>query len=140
LKGKLLKITKQSPGSSDFQNEKKAVLLRAYRRDSEILIDRDTEATTHALLAERGLAPPLLARFNNGLLYGFLPGRVCTPRDLLKEPVWRAVAVRLGEWHARLPLPNSKVKGGNQAEPEAESRRVATTTPTAPQSRTICIL
>lgn len=111
--------------------------MRAYGRDSEVLIDRDTEATTYALLAERELASPLLARFNNGLLYGFLPGRVCTPQHLLKEPIWRAVAVRLGEWHARLPLPGSKVKGGSQGEPETENRQVATTIPTAPQSRTI---
>ena len=63
------------------------------------------EAVTHALLAARGLAAPLLARFHNGLLYGYTPGRVCSPQDLQKEMVWRAVAARLGEWHARLPLP-----------------------------------
>ncbi|KAL9099508.1 MAG: hypothetical protein Q9163_005004 [Psora crenata] len=106
----LLKITKESPGRSDFQNDKEAVLLRVYGKNLEVLVDRDTEAKTYALLAERALAPPLLVRFNNGLLYAFLPGRVCTPQDLLKEPVWRAVAVRLGEWHARLPLPSSKVE------------------------------
>jgi ethanolamine kinase len=82
--------------------------LRAYGNDSDILIDRDMEATTHTLLAERGLAAPLLARFKNGLLYKFMPGRVCTPQDLIKEPVWRAVAAQLGEWHARLPLPSPK--------------------------------
>lgn len=56
------------------------------------------------LLAKRGLATPLLARFENGLLYQFLPGHVCAAHDLVKEPVWRAVAARLGEWHAKLPL------------------------------------
>lgn len=64
------------------------------------------EVRTHELLAERGLAAPLLARFENGLLYKFLPGRVCTAHDLVKEPVWRAIAARLGEWHAKLPLSN----------------------------------
>jgi ethanolamine kinase len=29
---------------------------------------------------------------------------VCTSQDLIREPVWRAVARRLGEWHARLPV------------------------------------
>ena len=56
------------------------------------------------MCAERGLAPPLLARFNNGLLYRYIIGKVCTPQDLINEPVWRAVAKRLGEWHARLPI------------------------------------
>lgn len=137
MTGKLLKITKQSPGRSEFENDKEAVLLRAYGRDSEVLIDRDTEATTHALLAERDLAAPLLARFNNGLLYQFLPGRVCTPQDLLMEPVWRAVAVRLGEWHARLPLPTSSVELASQSQPEAKDRQVASTTPSALSPRTI---
>ncbi len=86
-------------------NEEEAVLLRAYGKDSDVLVDRDMEAATHALLAAWGLAAPLLARFRNGLLYGYTPGRVCTPQDLQKETVWRAVAARLGEWHARLPLP-----------------------------------
>lgn len=134
---KLLKLTKQSPGRPDFQNDKEAVLLRAYGKDSEVLSNRDTEATTHALLAERELAPPLLARFNNGLLYRFLPGRLCTPQDLLKESVWRAVAIRLGEWHARLPLPSCKAEGVSPGRPEATNRQVATRSPNAQSPRTI---
>jgi ethanolamine kinase len=45
-----------------------------------------------------------LARFKNGLLYRYIIGQVCTPQDLISEPVWRAVARRLGEWHAQLPV------------------------------------
>lgn len=59
---------------------------------------------SHALLSARGLAPPLLARFQNGLLYSFVRGRVCTPDDLVTPPVWRGVARRLGQWHAVLPV------------------------------------
>jgi ethanolamine kinase len=78
--------------------------MRAYGNNTEILIDRDREAQSHGLLAKRGLAPPLLARFNNGLLYRFIQGRVCTPQDLTSEPVWRGVAKRLGQWHGSLPI------------------------------------
>lgn len=63
------------------------------------------EAKVHGLLAERGIASPLFARFENGLLYGFVPGRTCEPQDVLKEQVWRAIARRLGQWHGSLPLP-----------------------------------
>lgn len=78
--------------------------MRAYGNNTEILIDRDREARSHALCAERGLAPPLIARFNNGLLYRFISGRVCSAQDLTRPAVWQAVARRLGEWHARLPV------------------------------------
>ena len=62
------------------------------------------ETKSHSVLASLGLAPPLLASFRNGLIYEFIPGRVCTAEDLTKESVWRGVAKKLGEWHARLPI------------------------------------
>lgn len=104
----LLKLTKHVPGYSQSQLDQDSILLRAYGNNTEILIDRDREASTHALCADRKLAPPLLARFRNGLLYRYIPGQVCTPQDLIREPIWRAVAGRLGRWHAQLPV--SKVK------------------------------
>ena len=113
-----MKITKLTPGCTELENDKKAILLRAYGNDSDILIDRDMEANTHALSAQRGLAAPLLARFQNGLLYNFVPGRACTPQDLVKEPVWRAIAARLGEWHARMPLPGSKASNSSHQDIE----------------------
>lgn len=78
--------------------------MRAYGNNTDILIDRDREATSHLVCAKNGLAPPLLARFRNGLLYRFIPGEVCTPKDLGAEETWRAVARRLGQWHAKLPI------------------------------------
>jgi ethanolamine kinase len=51
-----------------------------------------------------GLAPPLLARFENGLMYRFVQGDVCTPEDLRKPEVYRAVAKLLGQWHGSLPI------------------------------------
>ena len=59
---------------------------------------------THLLLASYNLAPEPLARFQNGMIYRFIPGRVCSPADLQSEPIWRAVATRLGQWHATLPV------------------------------------
>lgn len=88
------------------------MLLRAYGDGSDILVDRDMEARTHTLLTQQGLAAPLLARFQNGLLYSFAPGQVCTAQDLGRESVWRAVAARLGEWHARLPIPKHEAGEG----------------------------
>ena len=108
----------------DIDNE--AVLMRAYGNQTEIIIDRESksayqvyvvpvcsrlaeETRSHELLASKGLAPPLLARFRNGLLYRFVRGQVCTPDDLTRPEVWRGVARRLAQWHAVIPIKD----GGN---------------------------
>lgn len=62
------------------------------------------EAASHSLLSQHKLAPALLARFQNGLIYRFIRGKVCSPADLTREPVWRGVAKRLAQWHATLPI------------------------------------
>ena len=62
------------------------------------------ETLSHVLLADSKLAPRLLARFRNGMMYRFIPGGVCTYTDLTTEPIYKAVAHRLGEWHAVLPV------------------------------------
>ena len=63
---------------------------------------------SHSLLSQHKLAPPLLARFQNGLIYRFIRGRVSSPEDLTREPVWRGVASRLGQWHATLPIVSAR--------------------------------
>ncbi|KAL1953677.1 hypothetical protein VTO42DRAFT_2388 [Malbranchea cinnamomea] len=100
----LLKIIRRAPGMSDEDIDREAVLMRAYGNQTEIIIDREKETRSHALLASKGLAPPLLARFRNGLLYRFVRGQVATPDDLTRPPVWRGVARRLAEWHAVIPI------------------------------------
>ena len=62
------------------------------------------ETTSHTVLARHGLAPRLLARFDNGLLYQYIPGTPCTSHELTTEPIWRGVANRLAQWHSQLPI------------------------------------
>ncbi|KAL2863692.1 putative ethanolamine kinase [Aspergillus lucknowensis] len=100
----LFKAINRKAGWTEEEIDKEAVLMRAYGNHTEILIDRERETNSHALLASYGLAPPLLARFNNGLLYRFIRGRPATHEDLVTESVWRGVARRLGQWHAVLPI------------------------------------
>ncbi|MCJ1317132.1 hypothetical protein MMC15_002454 [Xylographa vitiligo] len=100
----LLKAIKRRPGYSEEEIDNEAVLLRAYGKGTEVLIDRERESASHFLLASHNLAPPLLARFQNGLMYRFIRGRVCQSQDLTKEAIWKGVARRLGEWHAVLPV------------------------------------
>lgn len=78
-------------------------MVRAYGNGTELIIDREREAKSHALLARHNLAPPLLARFNNGLLYVYMDGCACSPEDLRDPHIMRATARVLGHWHATLP-------------------------------------
>ncbi|KAF2266952.1 ethanolamine kinase-like protein [Lojkania enalia] len=100
----LLKAVNNLPGVSEAEIDREAVLLRAYGKGTDVLIDREKESLAHCLLARHDLAPTLLARFDNGLLYKYIPGSVCAPVDLRRSEVWRGVARRLGEWHATLPI------------------------------------
>lgn len=108
-----------------------SVLMRAYGNNTDILIDRDREATSHLTCAKHDLAPPLLARFRNGLLYRYIPGEVCTPQDLIDEKVWRPVARRLGQWHATLPIDSlSTVNGDGHEDANGRAQGIAARKPT----------
>ena len=100
----LSKATKNVPGKTQTEIDDDALLMRAYGKGTDVLIDREREMRAHSLLASMNLAPPLLARFENGLMYGFLQGDVCTPEDLRKPEVYRQVAKRLGQCHGSLPI------------------------------------
>ncbi|CAO2650741.1 Nn.00g020330.m01.CDS01 [Neocucurbitaria sp. VM-36] len=100
----LLKAVNKRPGLSKAEIDEDAILLRAYGKGTDVLIDREKETRSHSLLARHGLAPSLYARFENGLLYKYISGSVCAPADLRRPEVWRGVAQRLGEWHATLPI------------------------------------
>ncbi|KAF2182236.1 kinase-like protein [Zopfia rhizophila CBS 207.26] len=120
----LLKATNKLPGLSQTEIDSEAVLLRAYGKGTDILIDREKESLSHSLLARHGLAPPLLARFDNGLLYKYIQGNVCSPADLRRPEIWRGVAQRLGEWHATLPT--SGISSTSPApQPNANNKRAS---------------
>lgn len=94
------------------------------------------ESRAHSLLASRNLAPPLLARFDNGLLYKYIEGDVCSPEDLRRPEVYRAVAKRMGQWHSTLPIsaissaPSEKhASNGNGRNGDAGSKDTETARP-----------
>lgn len=100
----LSKATKNRPGRTESQNDDESILMRAYGKGTDVLIDRAREMKAHNLLASMGLAPQLLARFDNGLMYKFVQGDVCTPEDLRRPGVYRQTAKLLGQWHGSLPI------------------------------------
>lgn len=92
-----------STDDDDNDADREAILLRAYGHGTDLIIDRARETQNHELLAQHGLAPALLARFENGMLYRFVRGSVTHPTDLRRPPIYLAVARRLAQWHATVP-------------------------------------
>ncbi|CAN8098952.1 unnamed protein product [Discula destructiva] len=99
----LLKAVYKQPGLSKDDIDHEAVLLRAYGQGTDLIIDRARETQNHELLMQHGLAPELLARFNNGMMYRFIRGSVTLPEDLRRKEIYLAVARRLAQWHATVP-------------------------------------
>lgn len=99
----LLKAVNRQDGLSKEEVDNDAILLRAYGNGTQILIDRQRETQNHELLMQYGLAPELLARFKNGMMYRFIRGKAASPEDLRKPSIYLAVARRLAEWHATVP-------------------------------------
>lgn len=94
ITNKLFQVTHTPSGTK--------VLIRAYGKGTSAIIDRDREVSTHMHLHSKGLAPPLYARFGNGLVYSYMPGKAIDYKYLSDPEVSHAIAVRLAEWHAKL--------------------------------------
>ncbi|KAK1757617.1 ethanolamine kinase 1 [Echria macrotheca] len=116
----LLKAVNKKPGLSKDEVDNEAILLRAYGNGTDLIIDRHRETQNHELLMRHGLAPELIGRFENGMMYRFVQGTVTQPEDLRKPAIYKAVARRLAQWHAVVPcIPgrtghsrkNSKIEG-----------------------------
>ncbi|CAO3649631.1 unnamed protein product [Cunninghamella echinulata] len=88
-------------------NIKKSVLVRAYGKGSERIIDRRQEIINIITLSNQNLGPPLYARFKNGLIYGFIEGRVSQVDDLGKLDMAKRIATRLAQWH-KVEIPTNK--------------------------------
>lgn len=99
----LLKAVNKRPGLTKDEVDHEAILLRAYGHGTDVIIDRLRETQNHELLMRHGLAPELLARFENGMMYRFIQGTVTQPEDLRKPAIYKAVARRLAQWHAVVP-------------------------------------
>ncbi len=111
----LLKAVSKRPGLSSEEIDREAILLRAYGHGTDLIIDRQREAHNHELLMRHGLAPPLLARFENGMMYRFVRGSVTRPEDMRRPNISKAIARRLAEWHATVPcIPQAQDKTGTR--------------------------
>jgi ethanolamine kinase len=99
----LLKVINHGDSATCMTTDDGSVLLRAYGAGTDIIIDREREIANHELLMRHGLAPPLIAKFENGIIYRFVPGIVAQPENIRTKRISLAIARQLARWHAVLP-------------------------------------
>ncbi|KAI9486588.1 MAG: kinase-like domain-containing protein [Benjaminiella poitrasii] len=87
-----------------------SVLVRAYGKGSELIIDRKQEILNIITLSSQKMSPPLYARFKNGLVYGFIKGKVSTVEELGQEKKASWIAKKLAKWHqVKLPFEEDNI-------------------------------
>ncbi|KAF9578217.1 hypothetical protein BGW38_006104 [Lunasporangiospora selenospora] len=84
------------------------VLVRAYGKKSEVIIDRKQEIMNMVILSKLGLCPPLFGKFKNGLAYGCIPGKVFLVSDMRDTHKMRLVAKKLAIWHGSVQIPGER--------------------------------
>lgn len=82
------------------------LLMRVYGQGTNLIIDRHREFVLHLVLNSLKLAPSIHARFSNGLIYGFLPGRSLDPKELSNPYLFPLIAQQLGNWHNSINCEN----------------------------------
>ncbi|KAF8978254.1 hypothetical protein BGZ46_006661 [Entomortierella lignicola] len=85
------------------------VLVRAYGKKSEVIIDRRQEIMNMVILSKLGLCPPLFGKFKNGLAYGCVPGKVYKVSDMRDPHKMELVARKLAIWHTTVKIPGERV-------------------------------
>lgn len=88
--------------SCSYSGTQETVLMRVYGNGTNLIIDRHREFVLHLVLNSLELAPAVHARFRNGLVYGFLPGRSLKTEELHSEGLYPSIAQQLGNWHSKV--------------------------------------
>ncbi|KAJ1994731.1 hypothetical protein H4R33_000154 [Dimargaris cristalligena] len=99
ITNKLVRCTNRRNGTS--------VLIRAYGKNSEVLIDRNQELINIYILSQLGLCPPLYGKFNNGIVYGYVPGDIVKVPQMSDPHISELVAKRIAGWH-KVEIPGPK--------------------------------
>lgn len=80
------------------------LLLRVYGPQVDLLIDREKELETVALLTRNKIGPRLLGTFANGRFEQFLNAKSLLKEELMDPEVSRQIAKRMAELHTNIAL------------------------------------
>ncbi|KAI1289693.1 Ethanolamine kinase 2 [Halotydeus destructor] len=93
-------ITNRLVGCYLDSNQDEVTLIRVYGEKTELFIDRQIEIRNMQLMHNAGLSPPLFGSFQNGVCYGFTPGKVLN-QDMVRDiRISKLIAEKLAEMHS----------------------------------------
>ena len=80
-------------------------LMRVNGHYTELYLDREYEVAVIHALGKAGIGPALHCQFDNGLCYGFIPGRMLELEELCDPVMSYKIAARLAYFHSTSPPP-----------------------------------
>eukprot|EP01133_Synstelium_polycarpum_P016365 gene16365-19471_t len=83
------------------------VVIRLYGYKSEDIIDRKNELVVQTEADLNGLGAKFYGLFDNGCIYGFIPGRPLEHQDLSDSKIQTLISREIAEWHS-LEMPTRK--------------------------------
>ncbi|CAF0957644.1 unnamed protein product [Adineta steineri] len=86
-----------------------ALVIKIFGLHTEVFIDRNVELNAISILSKYELAQPILLQFNNGIIYKFIPGKICSRDDIRDINIASFIALQMAQYHS-IPLRNHKQK------------------------------
>ncbi|KAL7075169.1 hypothetical protein ACQ4LE_006152, partial [Meloidogyne hapla] len=88
---------------SNREEKEDKLIFRVFGAGSDKIIDRESELINFERLSKNGLAAPLYAKFENGLVYGYLPGECVSIKSVREPSIVEKICISLSSIH-KIPL------------------------------------
>uniref|UniRef100_A0A915A4F5 ethanolamine kinase n=1 Tax=Parascaris univalens TaxID=6257 RepID=A0A915A4F5_PARUN len=98
-----------SSTANDVEHDER-VIFRVFGRNTERIIDRNAEVENWLRLAKVGCAAPILARFSNGIVCGYLDGEPLTTARVREQKIVTEICRSLAKMHMLEPIDRDNVK------------------------------
>ncbi|CAL1541322.1 unnamed protein product [Lymnaea stagnalis] len=93
-------ITNKLMGCHAGNDRNDVVLVRINGIGSDIIINRDEEQLTFQCLSEANCAPPIYCVFDNGMAYGYFPGKTLDKQTVREPNIQKLIAEELVRLHS----------------------------------------
>ena len=84
-----------------FKDQAEELVIKLYGVQTDLFIDRESEIRAMTLLSDAGVFEQrVLIRFNNGIIYQYARGCVCSRENVRTDPIRPLIARKLAQFHS----------------------------------------